>query len=197
MVEALSNDSAVLALVEKQHKTLCKPLAQFQIRYRQRDPADGSVCEETSTVGDIVATAQSNLKGFEADLKSLWCEWETAQAEVVAARCETLEDETGGDDILENNEPEMAYAGDPDKGNEDEAGRKNGNQCADSSMNLVDIEPLNLGERTLAKFRSLVNQELEDAEKAMGKLCDDAVAKLKEIDEVSGPLVWGKKADLF
>jgi len=144
--DALKGETAFLAAIETQNRTLCAPLSREEIRYDEHGPADSEVSTIRKVVGNLVSDVETNLSKVEADVNQLWAEWEVAEAEVGKVYRETLPDQ-------------------------------NGQECPnDDTARFTD---------TLARFRTAIDKEIEDAEAEVDRLSEAAVVMMKDIEKVS------------
>ncbi|KAK0754680.1 hypothetical protein B0T18DRAFT_42739 [Schizothecium vesticola] len=142
--DTLKGETAFLAAIETQNRTLCAPLSQEEIRYDEYGPADGEVRTIRKVVGSLVTDVETKLSKVEADVNQLWAEWETAEAEVEKVYRETLPNQDGQDD-----------------------------PTADTAR-FTDI---------LARFRTAIGKEIEDAEAEVDQLSEAAIIMMKEIEK--------------
>lgn len=74
LIETVSKDDRVLALIDTNHKKIAKPLSETRI--------NNKLVGEEIHVGEHVASFKESIDTVEAEVASLWDQWEIAQNQV-------------------------------------------------------------------------------------------------------------------
>lgn len=96
-----TDDDQLLKLIEESTRRYCKPLSDTMVIDSYTDD-QGVVSRQTVHIGERVAMVKDRLEAVEAELNSLWAEWEDAQAQVdivlaeIAQRHEQKSSDTSG-----------------------------------------------------------------------------------------------------
>ncbi|AEO57001.1 hypothetical protein MYCTH_2125988 [Thermothelomyces thermophilus ATCC 42464] len=86
----VKSDAAFLESTEAHVRKLTQPLDAVRIRSQQRG-RDGALRSEESTVGELVARAEEQLREFEKCMAELWAEWAVADEEIEEAEEEAVD----------------------------------------------------------------------------------------------------------
>ncbi|KAK3296818.1 uncharacterized protein B0H64DRAFT_110071 [Chaetomium fimeti] len=156
-------DAAFLDETEARIKKLAQPLDTFRIRSQQRG-ADGALRAEEDSVGDLVARAEDQVRGFETEVAGLWAEWAAAEGEVK----ELLKGVAG---CVSGSGPGSGSGGGEGGGEEGVGG----------------VDGDDEGEVMVKRFREAIEREIVEAEEEVVEIGEEAVGVMKDIEKVS----WG------
>ncbi|KAL2171952.1 hypothetical protein VTG60DRAFT_1011 [Thermothelomyces hinnuleus] len=155
----VKSDAAFLESTEAHVRKLTQPLDAVRIRSQQRG-RDGALRSEESTVGELVARAEEQLREFEKCMAELWAEWAVADEEL-----KTLLKGIGS--LSSSSSPSSSPMG-----------VQGGNEGA-GTVGIAGEE----GEEMLRRFREAIERQIEDAEEEAVELGEEAVALMKGIEK--------------
>ncbi|KAL2152619.1 hypothetical protein VTH82DRAFT_5803 [Thermothelomyces myriococcoides] len=156
------SDAAFLESAEAHVRKLAQPLDAVRIRSQKRG-RDGALRSEESTVGELVARAEEQLREFEKSVAELWAEWAAADEEVKTLMKGLVSLSSSSSSSSSFSSPE-------------------GIQGGNEGMDTVGIA-CEEGEEMLRQFRKTIEQQIEDAEQEVLGLGEEAVALMKGIEK--------------